>query len=81
MPPPIGRVARPREYEGWYKSSDDKVLSGVCGGLAHRWNMNSNLLRVIVLILGICFIVPVIVYVILELGLKKKLPTKGKEMV
>lgn len=80
QPPPLVRIARPKEYEGWYKSSDDKVLTGVCGGLAHRWNMNSNVLRVLVLILGIFFLVPVIIYLILEIGLKKKLPTKGKEM-
>ena len=80
QPPQLIRTARPKEYEGWYKSSDDKVLSGVCGGLAHRWNMNTNVLRALVLILGIFFIVPVIVYIILELGLKKKLPTKGIEM-
>ena len=75
-----GRISRPKVYEGWYKSTDDRVLTGVCGGLAHRWNMNSNVLRVLVFILGVCFIVPLLVYLILEAGLKKKLPTKGIEM-
>ena len=75
-----GHIPRTQEYEGWYKSTDDKVLSGVCGGLAHRWNMNTNVLRVTIVVLGVLFWLPVLIYIGLELGLSKKLPTKGIQM-
>ena len=27
-------------YDGFYKSSDDKMLAGVCAGLAHKWKFS-----------------------------------------
>jgi phage shock protein PspC (stress-responsive transcriptional regulator) len=32
-------------YEGFYRSSDDKMLAGVCAGLAHKWKVSSAGLR------------------------------------
>ena len=33
-------------YDGFYRSSDDKMLTGVCAGLAHKWNVNCVGLRI-----------------------------------
>lgn len=40
---------------GLYRSSDDRVLAGVCGGLAHKLGFNSTGLRIIVFIVGFFF--------------------------
>ncbi|AGN16763.1 MAG: PspC domain-containing protein [Methanobrevibacter boviskoreani] len=34
-----------------YRSRDDKFLAGVCGGLADYFNMDSNLIRILWIIL------------------------------
>jgi phage shock protein PspC (stress-responsive transcriptional regulator) len=39
------RSAWDSEYWGFYRSSDDKVLGGVCAGLAHKWGINRGALR------------------------------------
>jgi phage shock protein C len=33
-------------YEGLYRSSDERCIAGVCGGLAHKWNISKTGLRV-----------------------------------
>ncbi len=35
------------------RSSSDKVIAGVCGGLARQFNIDSNLLRVLFVLAGI----------------------------
>lgn len=49
-----------------YRSIDDKVLGGVCGGLGEYFNVDANLLRVIaiILIFATVFVVSV-VYIIM----------------
>ena len=32
-------------YEGLYCSSDDKIVLGLCGGLAHKFNLQSSVVR------------------------------------
>ncbi|MFZ1536795.1 MAG: PspC domain-containing protein [Chromatiaceae bacterium] len=32
-------------YLGFYRSSDDKMIEGVCAGLAHKWRVNRGGLR------------------------------------
>lgn len=51
------------------KSSSDKMLAGVCGGLAQQWDMDSTLVRVLYVVLTlITGIVPgLLVYLILAL--------------
>lgn len=39
--------------EGFYRSSDDKLLGGVCAGLAHKWGSNTVLIRIIALFVPI----------------------------
>jgi len=65
----------PEEYQGFYRSSDEKTFGGVCAGLAHKWNMNRSALKVIFVILGFFYLAGVLAYIILWIGLKQ-LPTK-----
>ena len=59
-----------------YRSSDDKVIGGVCGGLAHRFDWNVEALRWIFALAGIFSGVALFVYLILWLVLKER-PTSG----
>lgn len=34
-------------FTSWRRSSQDRVLAGVCGGLAEAYAINSNLLRIV----------------------------------
>lgn len=36
------------EYEGLYCSSDDKIIFGLCGGLAHKFGLQASIVRFIV---------------------------------
>jgi len=38
------------KYEGFYRSSDDKVIFGFCGGLAHKFGMETSVVRVLTFI-------------------------------
>lgn len=51
------------------KSSSDKMLAGVCGGLANAWDMDSTLVRVLYVVLTLVTgLVPgLLVYLILAL--------------
>lgn len=64
------------DYNGLYRSSDNRIIAGVCGGLAHKWRLNASGLRLIVLILSLMSGVGVIIYVALWL-LLNSLPTKS----
>lgn len=33
------------EYDGFYRSSDQKILLGVCGGIAHKFGIQLGLVR------------------------------------
>lgn len=63
-------------YEGFYKSSDEGTLGGVCAGLAHKWNMNVFGLRLIFLIFAFSSGVGLLVYIAMCIALKS-LPTKN----
>ncbi len=47
-----------------YRSRDDKFLAGVCGGLADYFNMDSNLIRILWIILILFKGAGVLVYLI-----------------
>ena len=47
-----------------YRSRDDKLLAGVCGGLADYFNMDSNLIRILWIILILFKGAGVLVYLI-----------------
>lgn len=60
-----------------YRSSDDKVIAGVCGGLAHRFDLNVTGLRCAVALVALFLSgVPAILYAILWAVLKER-PTGG----
>jgi len=52
-PPPLPNDAR---YLRLYRSLDERVLLGLCGGLAHRWGMPPALVRVAMLLLLACMV-------------------------
>lgn len=47
-----------------HRSKRDKVIAGVCSGLAHYFNTDSVLVRIIWLILVLCYGVGVLAYLI-----------------
>ncbi len=60
-----------------YRSCDEKVIAGVCAGLAHRFDLNVTGLR-FALALVTLFLsgIPAIVYIVLWAVLKSR-PTSG----
>ena len=63
--------------ESFYRSGDDKVIAGVCAGLAHKFDLNVAGLRWVVALMTLFLTgVPVIVYVILW-AVAKPRPTGG----
>ncbi len=55
--------------ENVYRSSTDKWLGGVAGGLAERFGLPSLLMRVLFVVLGLLFnIVTVLIYLTLWLA-------------
>lgn len=50
--------------EGFYRSSDDKLLTGVCAGLAHKWQVSRAGLRFATFIASLFFGVPAIAYLV-----------------
>ena len=43
----VGNSSASNPYDGFYRSSDDKVVLGVCGGFAHKFNMSVGTVRII----------------------------------
>ena len=50
-----------------YRRADDKVLAGVCGGLADYFDMDTTLIRVLWVIFSLFYFIGVIVYIVLVL--------------
>ena len=64
------------EYEGIYCSSDDKVLTGLLGGLGHKFNVAPIIFRILIFIIPFW---PVTFAAYFILGLTQpKYPTKEK---
>ena len=60
-----------------YRSSDEKVVAGVCAGLAHGLDLNKTGLRWVVALVTLFLSgVPAIVYIVLWAILKSR-PTGG----
>jgi phage shock protein PspC (stress-responsive transcriptional regulator) len=53
---------------GYYRSSDEKFIGGVCAGLAHKWNRSALILRIVFFI----FYPLLLVYVIMWLALPER---------
>jgi len=41
------------EYRRLYRSSNDRLIAGICGGLANVFKMDSTVLRLILIVLGL----------------------------
>ena len=41
-----------------YRSRTDKVIAGVCGGLAHYFHIDPIIMRIIFIVLGLLFFLP-----------------------
>jgi phage shock protein PspC (stress-responsive transcriptional regulator) len=44
------KSSRPVGYEGFYRSSDEKLFLGVCGGLSHKFGLQLGLVRFLVFV-------------------------------
>jgi phage shock protein PspC (stress-responsive transcriptional regulator) len=53
---------------GYYRSSDQKFIGGVCAGLAHKWNRSALLLRIVFFI----FYPLLLIYLIMWLALPER---------
>ena len=61
----------------FYRSSDEKMVAGVCAGLAHRLDLNMTGLRWVVALVTLFLSgVPAVVYIVLWAILKAR-PTAG----
>lgn len=61
----------------FYRSSDEKVIAGVCAGLAHKLDFNVNGLRCVVVLITLFLSgIPLFVYAALWMMLKER-PTSG----
>lgn len=61
-------------YNSLYCSKDEKVIFGLCGGLAHKFGVPPAAMRVVTLVLLCCFGIGLLYIVGIFLP---KLPTKG----
>lgn len=60
-----------------YRSSDEKMVAGVCAGIAHRFDLNVTGLRwTVVLVTLFLSGIPILVYLVLWAVLKAR-PTDG----
>jgi len=55
------------EPKALWRSKDDKWIAGVCGGLGHRYDLSSNLIRAVFVLLTIFGLAGIIIYVLLWL--------------
>ncbi|MFB9769184.1 PspC domain-containing protein [Lactiplantibacillus modestisalitolerans] len=53
-----------------HRSSDNRVLAGVLGGIADHYDWNPNLIRVIYLVLSLTAFPGIIIYLVLWLLMK-----------
>ena len=52
------------EHKKLYRSSKDRMIAGVCGGIAQYFSFDANIIRIAVLILTVCtgFVPVMIIY-------------------
>ena len=60
----------------WYRSADNAVFAGVCGGLGHRLGISVTGLRFVVAIATLFVWFPLIVYIVLWLILSPAYTTR-----
>ena len=55
LPTPV-EVPMDSRYDGLYRSSDDRMLLGLCGGMGHKWGIPVTIVRLVVVGLAIGFV-------------------------
>lgn len=55
-----------------YLSDTDKKLFGVCGGMAEFFSMDSTIVRIIWIVLGLCWGSGILAYIICALVMPRK---------
>ena len=70
--PPSG----PKRLE---RSASNKVLGGVCGGLANYLNMDATLVRVLTVVLSLFTGIPIIIYLVLLFALPEETRQQGPQ--
>lgn len=55
-----------------YRSDSDKMLCGVCGGLAEYLNIDPSIVRILWVILGLCCGAGLLAYIIAAIILPRK---------
>jgi phage shock protein PspC (stress-responsive transcriptional regulator) len=68
-------------YQQPYRSSDQKSLYGVCGGLAHRWGWRHSSVQLVFVLTGMCWGIGVVWYIVELNRAKNTVPTKGVPML
>jgi phage shock protein C len=51
------------------RSASDKMIAGVCGGVARSFGIDANLVRIVWAVLSVFFLLPVVIYAVLWLVL------------
>ncbi|MFW6598767.1 PspC domain-containing protein [Propionibacteriaceae bacterium Y2011] len=46
------------------RSSDDKVIAGVCAGVAQYFGLDTNLVRILTVVLSVFTGVPIVAYIV-----------------
>ncbi len=68
-----GKKNRPEGYEGFYTSTDEKMVLGVCGGLSHKFGLQLGLVRFLTFV-SLFFVIG---WLYIGGFFIPKLPTKG----
>lgn len=77
LPRPLGSIFRKLTHLTCNSRSDEKVIAGVCAGLAHKLDLNMTGLRWVVALVTLFLSgIPAIVYIVLWAILKPR-PTGG----
>lgn len=58
------------------RTTDDRMIAGVCGGIARRFGWDSTLVRILYVIISICSVAfpGILVYIILWIVMPKDRP-------
>lgn len=57
----------PSQSRKLYRRADDKMLAGVCGGLADYFDLDTTIVRVLWVIFSLFYFIGVIAYIVLVL--------------
>ncbi|MCF0151307.1 MAG: PspC domain-containing protein, partial [Firmicutes bacterium] len=55
-----------------YKSTDDKAIAGVCGGIAEYFDIDSLIVRLVFVLLTLAYAAGAVVYLVLALAMPKR---------